>query len=454
MLFPKGFVWGAATSSYQVEGAVKADGRGESIFDAWCRHPGNVHLDQSGAVTADHYNRLDEDLKLMKSMGLQAYRFSIAWSRIQPDGTGRVNEAGIRWYERLVDGLLAAGITPWVTLFHWDLPQALQQRGGWLNREMKGWFADYAQIVVDRLGDRVRHWITLNEPQVFIKFGHGDATLAPGFKLGLDQQVVAGHNALLAHGVGCQVIRARTKTPVQVGWAIVGRTDFPASASAEDIAAARAGTLGVRSRDLWNNSWWTEPAFHGQYPEDGLKLFGPACEPPVQPGDMELIKQPVDFLGLNIYDGRMVKAGPAGEPVVVPFPDGHPQTAFRWFITPAALRWGPRFLFERYRSPIVITENGLSNVDWLMSDGKVNDPQRIDYTTRYLKQLRQAIADGSDVRGYFHWSLMDNFEWAAGYRERFGLIYVDYSTGERTLKDSAHWYRTVIESHGGVLGPE
>jgi beta-glucosidase len=457
MAFPSGFVWGAATSAYQVEGAATLEGRGPSIFEAWTAQSGNVYLNHTGARAADHYHRVDEDVALMKEIGLRAYRFSVSWSRVLPDGRagagGRgVNLAGLGWYDLLVDRLLEAGITPWVTLFHWDLPLALQHRGGWFNREIAAWMGDYASVVVDRLSDRVRHWITINEPQVFIKFGHGDGTLAPGLKVGLDQQVVAAHQALRAHGAACQAIRARAKTSPSVGWAPIGRTDFPATESSADIEAARRGTCGVLTPDLWNNTWFADPVFRGAYPEDGLRLFGPGAAPPIEPGDMELIRQPVDFYGLNIYDGRAVRAGADGGPEPVAFADGHAQTAFRWFVTPEALRWGPRLLYERYRVPVVITENGLSNVDWVMDDGRVHDPQRVDYTKRYLRELRRAIADGADVRGYFHWSLMDNFEWAAGYRERFGLIHVDYATGRRTVKESARWYRGVIESNGASLG--
>jgi len=456
MSFPSGFVWGAATSSYQIEGAAATDGRGPSIFEPWTAHPGNVYLNHTGAKAADHYHHVEEDVGLMGQIGLKAYRLSVSWSRVLPDGLvhgGRgVNAAGLGWYDRLIDELLKAKITPWVTLFHWDLPQALQERGGWMNRDIAGWMADYAAVVVDRLGDRVKHWITINEPQVFIKFGYGDAMLAPGLKLSLDQQVHAAHQCLRAHGAACQAIRAHANAPPSVGWAPIGRTDYPVSETPENIEAARAGVCGVLTPDLWNNTWFADPVCKGSYPEDGLRLFGAANAPKIEPGDMELIRQPIDFYGVNIYDGRAVKMGSGGKPEVVAFEDGHAQTAFRWFITPPALRWGPRLLYERYGVPIVVTENGLSNVDWVMDDGKVHDPQRVDYTKRYLRELKKAIADGTDVRGYFHWSLMDNFEWAAGYRERFGLIHVDYPTGKRTVKESAKWYRTVIESNGGNLG--
>ena len=451
MAFPKGFIWGAATSSYQIEGASSPEERGRNIYDEFCARPGAVFGGHSGAVAADHVRRYKEDVGIMRQIGLRAYRFSIAWSRVQPDGTGAINEKGLAFYDRLVDELLAAGIEPWVTLFHWDLPLALHQRGGWLNRDIAPWFAEYAAIVVDRLSDRVTKWMTINEPQVFIKFGYGDGKIAPGQTLTLGGQVDACHNALRAHGAGVQAIRAHAKKTPTVGWALVGRTDVPATADPRDVDAARAGTLGVLTPDLWNNTWYADPAFFGTYPADGLRVFGAEAQPPIRPGDMELIRQPLDFYGLNIYDARRVRAGNDGAPEVVPFPDGHAQTAIKWFIVPESLYWGPRFIHERYKVPVYITENGLSNVDWVQLDGRVHDPQRIDYTTRYLRELERAIDGDVDIRGYFHWSLLDNFEWAEGYKERFGLVHVDFPTGTRTPKDSAHWYRRVIESNGAAL---
>lgn len=457
MPFRSDFTWGAATSAYQIEGAVEQDGAGPSIFEPFCRRPGSpgrpppVFMNHSGATACDHYHRFREDVGLMGQIGLRAYRFSVGWPRVMPEGTGHVNEMGLAFYDRLVDSLLGAGIEPWVTCFHWDLPLALHNRGGWLNREIVEWFGEYVGVIVDRLSDRVHRWMTINEPQVYIKFGYGDGTLAPGFRLGLGEQVVACHHTLMAHGRAVQVIRARAKSKPTVGWAVVGRTDFPATDSPADVEAARHGTMNVVEPNLWNNTWYADPVVLGRYPEDGLRVFGPHAQPPVRPGDMDLIHQPIDFYGVNIYDGRCVRAGADGGTEAVAFGPGHAQTAFRWFVTPPCLRWGPRFLFERYKLPIYITENGCSNIDWVSMDGRVHDPQRIDYTRRYLLELARAVDDGADIRGYFHWSLLDNFEWAAGYRERFGLVFVDFQTQARTLKDSAHWYRSVIESNGGAL---
>ncbi len=368
-----------------------------------------------------------------------------------PGGRGKVNAKGLDFYSRLVDALLAAGITPYPTLFHWDFPSTLHQRGGWLNRASAEWFAEYTAIVVDSLSDRVRHWMTLNEPQVFIKYGHGDGINAPGFKLPLSEQILASHHAMLAHGLSVQAIRARTKQPAQVGWAPVCVVKYPATTSPNDVAAARTATLGSAQRDLWNNSWFNDPVLKGEYPAHLLALYC-ADVPAFDPADLKVIHQPLDFLGVNIYEGQPVRAtsNAAGwEPVEREV--GHPLTAFRWPVAPESLYWGPRFMHERYGLPVYITENGLSSMDWPSMDGKVHDPQRIDFTRRYLLALRRACMDGVDIRGYFHWSFMDNFEWAAGYRERFGLVYVDYPTQHRIPKDSALWYKQVISSNGAAL---
>jgi len=448
MPFRDDFVWGVAASAYQIEGAATTDGRGPSIWDTFCQQPGAVWNGQSGDTACDHYHRYRDDVGLIKQIGARAYRLSVSWPRVMPQGRGAVNQKGLDFYSRLVDALLAAEITPYATLFHWDSPQALYDAGGWLNRESAAWFADYTAVVVDRLSDRVSNWMTMNEPQVFIKYGHGDGINAPGLKLPLAQQLLAGHHALLAHGLAVQVLRARSKQPARVGFAPVCVVKYPSAP--RDIDAARAATVGVTQPDLWNNSWWNDPVLKGKYPADGLALYG-AAVPATQKGDLATIHQPLDFLGLNIYEGQPVHAGPGGVAVATPRPVGHPLTAFRWPVEPESLYWGPRFMHERYGLPIYITENGLSNIDWVSLDGKVHDPQRIDFTQRYLRALRRASEDGVDVRGYFHWSLMDNFEWAAGYKERFGLIHVDFETQKRTLKDSAHWYRGVIESNGGTV---
>jgi beta-glucosidase len=453
MTFREDFVWGAAAASYQVEGAAEADGKGPSVWDMLCRVPGAIFNGQTGAVACDHYHRYREDVALMRAIGLQAYRLSISWPRVLPEGTGAPNPAGLGFYDALVDALLAAGITPYVTLFHWDYPYALYCRGGWLSPHSPAWFADYTRLVVERLSDRVRHWMTLNEPQVFIGVGHHDGRHAPGMKWALPEVLQAGHHVLLAHGRAVQVIRAVAKQPPIIGFAPVGTVAMPASDSPADVDAARAATFSAGAYPVGGNTWWADPLFFKQYPADALAAVG-AAAPRVRSGDFDVIAQPIDFYGTNIYQGYYVRAGAEGQPERLPFPPGHAMTAFYWYVTPDSLYWGPRFLQERYGLPIIITENGLANADWVAADGCVHDPQRIDFTRAYLRALRRAAAGGVDVRGYFHWSILDNFEWAEGYRQRFGLIHVDYATQQRTLKDSAHWYRTVIASNGAALDSE
>ena len=448
--FRPDFVWGAVTAAYQIEGAAREDGKGLSVWDMMCRQPGKTWLGQTGDIACDHYHRADEDVALMRDLGLQAYRFSISWPRVLPEGTGAVNARGLDFYDRLVDRLLANHVQPWVTLFHWDFPLALFHRGGWMNPSSPQWFADYTRVVVDRLSDRVRHWMTLNEPQCFIWFGHSTGMHAPGLRYDFPEVVQAGHHALLAHGRSVQVIRAHAKKTPLVGWAPATITYFPATESEADIAAARQLTFAHHERSLWSNSWWADPIVTGRYPEDALRLFGEAA-PKATAEEMATIRQPIDFLGANIYTGSQVRAGPDGTPEILANPTGHPHTHFVWPVTPETIYWGTRFVFERYRLPIVITENGLSCHDWVSLDGRVHDPQRIDFLTRYLRQLRRAAAEGVDVRGYFHWSLMDNFEWAEGYKQRFGLVHVDYATQRRTPKDSAAWFRDVIRTNGANL---
>jgi beta-glucosidase len=448
--FPPGFVWGAAAASYQIEGAVHADGRGPSVWDMLCRRPGAIWNGQNGDVACDHYHRWPEDVGLMRELGLKGYRFSVAWPRILPTGTGRVNPKGIAFYDRLVDALLKAGIQPWVTLFHWDYPQDLYDRGGWLSPDSPKWFADYTKVVVRALSDRVRHWMTQNEPQCYIGLGHRDGIHAPGDKLGWREVLLAAHHSMLAHGLAVRTIRAHARRTPLVGAAPVGSHSIPASDRPADIAAARRATFAVASRTYWNTSWWTDPLVFGRYPEDGLKVFG-ADVPKHSRRDLEIMKAPLDFFGANIYQSDTVRAGKGGKAEPVTRPVGHALTAYKWPVTPDALYWGPKFFWERYRLPIVVTENGMSSADWVALDGQVHDPQRIDYLARYLGALKRAIRDGVPVLGYFQWSIMDNFEWAEGYKERFGLIHVDYPTGTRTPKDSWHWYRDVIASHGAAL---
>ncbi len=447
--FPRDFVWAAATASYQIEGAHDADGKGPSVWDMFCEKPDAIYKGDSGKVACNHYNRAAEDVAIMAELGLQAYRFSVSWPRVLPQGRGAVNERGLDFYERLVDLLLSRGIEPYLTLFHWDYPLALFQQGGWLDEDSPSWFAEYTEVLARRLGDRVRQWITLNEPHAYIEGGLRDGRHAPGLTLPLSQVARAGHNTLRAHGRAVQVLRSLVPE-ARIGWAPVLIMGAPATSSPEDVEAARAWTWQMRDTRLRTSSWWMEPVYRGQYPEDGLKLLGKDA-PVVRAGDMELISQKLDYFGCNLYDVVHVRRGKDGQPEEVPFPTSFPRTAFTWPVTPEGHYWGPKFASERYGLPVLITENGLSSRDWVATDGGVHDTERVDFLRRHLRELGRAISDGVPVLGYFHWSLLDNFEWNHGYRERFGLVHIDYPTGTRTVKESAREYARIIASGGAAL---
>lgn len=452
MGFHKDFLWGASASSYQIEGAAFDDGKGPSIWDDFCREEGKIFDGHTGDVACDHYHRFKQDVKLMAEMGLKAYRFSISWPRILPDGVGRVNEKGLQFYSDLVDELLKYGITPFATLFHWDYPSALHQRGGWLNPDSSLWFAEYTKVVVQRLGDRVKYFSTLNEPQMIIGNSFVKTNNAPGIKMS-DQAVVRMiHNLLLSHGRAVDVIR-QLYGDIKVGIAPCSGPLMPTGDSPEDLEAARQSYFkaGNTIDELaWGASWYSDPVVLGTYPQDGLALFGKYL-PQGWQDDMQQICRPLDFYGQNIYEGIPCKTGKDGKAELLPYPPGCPRTAIGWPVTPGALYWAAKLLTERYKLPFIITENGLSCHDAVSLDGKVHDPNRIDFIQRYLREYRRAAQEGIPIEGYFYWSLMDNFEWSSGYKERFGLIYVNYETQERLLKDSAHWYRDVIASNGECL---
>lgn len=452
MGFKEDFIWGAAAASYQIEGAWNKDGKGLSIWDHLTEKEGAIYQGHSGQVACDHYHLYRDDVKLMKEIGLQAYRFSISWPRVLPDGIERINDAGLDFYDRLVDELLDKGITPFATLYHWDLPYELYLKGGWLNRDISDWFAEYTKVVVDKISDRVENWFTLNEPQVFIGLGYRQGEHAPGLQVQDRDAVIAMHNVLMSHGKAVKAIREYSKQPAKVGMAPVASVHIPNDESPGSINAAKEKMFssGMDLFSAWVTSWWLDPIYFGTYPKDGLEVAEQYL-PSTWREDMKIISEPVDFLGNNHYNSIMVKAGKDGRPEIVPPEAGEALTGFNWRVMPEGLYWGPKFLYERYKSPIIITENGLSNKDWVSLDGKVHDPQRIDFTQRYLREYKKAAEEGVDLRGYFHWSILDNFEWAEGYKERFGLIHVDFQTQKRTIKDSAYWYKTVIESNGDNL---
>lgn len=452
MAFSEQFVWGAAAASFQIEGTAEDCPRGDSVWDAFCALPGKVYQGHDGKRACMHVTRWREDVALMQELGLKAYRLSLSWPRILPDGAGSLNEPGLAFYDKLIDCLLDAGIEPYVTLFHWDLPLKLHQRGGWMTPEIVNWFADYTRVVVDRYSDRVKNWITLNEPQCFILLGHQEGTHAPGLKLPQSDILQIGHNALKAHGRSVQVIREHAKQPASVGLAPVATVSIPETERLVDIEAAQSATVHGAADSLFNTTWWMDPVFRGRYPEAAVKKRLDSM-PVVTAEEMALISEPIDFCAFNLYQAGVVRAGADGGVEPVAYPEGHPVTAMEWPVTPAGLYWACRFFYERYEKPILITENGLSCHDWVSVDGKVHDPNRIDFLTRYLSYVSRACEEGIPVRGYFQWSVMDNFEWAEGYKDRFGLIYIDYATGQRIPKDSFYWYRDTIQSNGSDLPP-
>lgn len=449
MGFAKDFVWGAATSSYQIEGTGRDSGKGQNIWDVFTKEPGRVYEGHTGDIACDHYHRFREDVAYMKELGLKGYRFSIDWSRVLPEGTGKVNEKGIDFYNALIDELLEQGIEPYITLYHWELPYEIHKRGGWMNPEIVEWFGQYARLVAERFSDRVKYFFTLNEPQCFVGLGFLQGCHAPGVKAPLRDTFEMAHNALKAHGRAVQMLRAYGKQNVQIGYAPTSGMCYPEKETPKDIEAARKALFALPddlSNWTWNVSWWSDPVILGKYPEEGMKKYEKYL-PVITDEDMKLISQPIDFYGQNIYNGRCIRMGTDGRPEEVRRPAGFPKTATNWPVTPEALYWGPKFLYERYRKPIYITENGMACHDTVSQDGKVHDPNRIDFLARYLKNLKRA-AEEIDIRGYFQWSLMDNFEWDKGYAERFGIIYVDFETQERIWKDSAYWYRDLIRRNG------
>jgi beta-glucosidase len=433
LTFPSDFHWGVATSAYQIEGAAQEGGRGPSIWDTYSHTPGKVLNGDTGDVACDHYHRLEEDLDLIQSLGVDSYRFSIAWPRVQPLGHGAWNPEGLAFYDRLVDGLLKRGIAPHITLYHWDLPQGLQDRGGWESRDTAYRFADYAKVMAERLGDRAASICTHNEPWCTAVLGNELGRFAPGFQ---DQKVMlrVAHHLLLSHGLALQAMRS-TSTRAPLGIVLNQSPATPATASAADAALAdKEYAMFVR--------WYMDPLFKKQYPQ-GPDL--PVCDV-VQAGDLDTITQPMDFLGINYY--TRIWSSAAKPPV--PAPNALGVSDMGWENYPQGLTDLLVKIHTDYTlPPIFITENGFANADVLV-DGKVADTPRIDYMRTHLQAVRAAMAAGVKVKGFFYWSLMDNFEWDSGYAKRFGLFHVDYRTQVRTAKDSAHWYRALIAQHRTV----
>lgn len=441
--FPSDFIWGAATAAYQVEGAWQEDGKGESIWDCFSHTPGKVLNGDTGDIACDHYHRWREDIALMRELGLQAYRFSISWPRILPQGYGKVNLAGLDFYDRLVDGLLAAGIRPFVTLYHWDLPQALQDRGGWPARATAEAYVEYAEAVARRLGDRVRDWMTFNEPWVVAFMGYEQGVHAPGHT-DQGEAFATVHHLLLAHGWAVPVLR-RDSPGGRVGIVLNLIPQHPASPSEADEVAARLA-------DAKANRWFLDPLAGRDYPADLREALRLNLDF-VRDGDMAVIAAPIDFLGVNYYFRTIVRSNAIPEERNTPravFPNPNPTT-MGWEVYPEGLYEILIRLKEAYPFPAYfITENGAAYPDRVGPDGRVDDPQRIAYLRAHFEQAGRVIAAGVPLKGYFVWSLMDNFEWAWGYSQRFGLVYVDYETQDRIPKASAGWYRRVIEANAVV----
>jgi beta-glucosidase len=445
--FPPGFLWGASTSAYQIEGSPTADGAGPSIWHRFSHTPGRTANGETGDIACDHYHRYETDVELMQNLGLNAYRFSIAWGRIFPRGTGKVNPAGLDFYDRLIDRLLAANITPSITLYHWDLPAALDDRGGWLNPDIAQWFAEYATTVYRAFDDRVPMWATLNEPWVVADGGYLNGPLAPGHR-NLYEAPLATHNLLRAHGTAVQAYRAEGRH--QIGIVVNLEPKYPASDTPEDLAATRRA-------DAYMNRQYLDPVFLGSYPEEMTEIFGEAW-PEASAADLKLIRQKIDFLGINYYFRSVTRNDPAALPVrasAIRQPN-HPHTETGWEMFAPALTRVLAWVNERYGSlPIYITENGAALYDPPKPiDGKVEDPLRVHYYREHLRAAHAAISAGVDLRGYFAWSLMDNYEWSLGYSKRFGIVHVDFETQERTPKSSAHFYSEVIRTNGACLFDE
>ena len=442
--FPAKFIWGVATAAPQIEGAAFAEGKGASIWDTFSRLPGAVHHGDTLDVACDHYHRFDQDFALMRELGIRHYRLSLAWPRIVPDGDGAVNQAGLDFYHRVFDSLERHGITPWVTMFHWDLPQGLENHGGWRVRGVVDAFARYADIIVRAYGDRVKNWITLNEILCFTKLGYGTGQKAPGAH---ESDAVVNqtyHHALVCHGHGVRAVREHGGRGARVGLTDNPIVPVPLDLSPRHIAAARRAFVAENIRVL-------DPVFRGRYAASYLRAAG-AAAPKVQRGDFQLIARSTDFIGLNLYTGHFVRAGRGGRVERLPFSDQFPRADSGWlYLLPQSLYWGPRFFNEVYgRLPIYITEHGAGYDNEAVVHGEVRDLHRRECLRNYLRELRAAMADGAPVKGYFLWSFMDNFEWEDGYERGFGIVHNNFVTQQRTPKLSAHWYARVIRENAVI----
>lgn len=451
-MFQNDFVWGVASSAYQVEGTDENDGRGKCVWDMFTED-GRVYGNQNAYTSCDHMHRYREDIALMKNLGIKAYRFSLNWARILPEGIGSVNQKAIDMYRDMILTMKENGITPYITLFHWEFPQALYERGGWTNPDVVEWFGEYAKVVAENFGDLCEYFITINEPQCAVGLGHLSGVHAPGVMLPIKQTFLIAHHLLKAHGQATINLRKYAGREIKIGFAPTCGVAYPYTDSKEDIEAAKKAYFGFYNpmdNWTWNVSWFSDPVFLGHYPEEGLQKFAEYL-PEITKEDMELIYQPLDFMGQNIYNGYYVRAGQDGEPEFVDRAPGFPKTAADWPVTPEAFYYGIKFLTERYPLPLYITENGMSCHDIVSSDGRVHDPNRITFLDSYIGAMQRAYDEGANVAGYFLWTFLDNFEWAEGYKQRFGIIHVDFESQRRIVKDSAYWYQKIIETNGRAL---
>lgn len=450
-MFRDDFVWGVATSSYQIEGRDKEDGAGLNIWDDFCKK-GTIADGSNADVACDFIHRYKEDFAIMHMMGVKAYRFSMSWSRLIPDGIGQVNQKAVDLYRDMLICMKAYGIRPFITLFHWEYPLALEEKGGWVNPESPKWFERYAQVVGENFADLCDDFITFNEPQCTIGLGYLRGYHAPGKKLPVKDTLLAAHNLLKAHGLAVKALRSAAPN-AKVGYAPTCGVALPASNKPSDIEAAKKRYFGFdedKGNWAWDVTWFLDPVIFGKYPEEGIEIFKDDLFE-ITKEDMELINQPIDFIGQNIYNGYPVAGGENGEIIYTDRERGYNQTAMTWPVTPSALYWGPKFLYERYKKDILITENGMADCDIVAPDGGVHDGSRIAFLDQYISELQRASDEGVSVMGYFHWSYCDNFEWADGYTKRFGLVYVDYTTQKRTIKDSGFWFKEVMETNGRNL---
>lgn len=453
MSFHKDFLWGAATAAYQIEGAWNEDGKGMSIWDVFCMKDGTIKKGEDGRIACDHYHCYKEDVALMKELGFKAYRFSISWPRVMPSGTGKVNKKGIEFYNNLINELIKNDIEPVITMYHWDLPAELHYRGGWLNPQIGDYFAEYAKVIAENFTDRVKKIITINEPLCVIGLGYADGIHAPGLRLSSREYLKCAHNLLLAHGKAVKVLRKYGAEDIKIGIAPNMDNFYPFNENnTADVNATHEKMFEIEPKNprAWINhaNWWLDPVIKGQYPTEGKDEYDDFL-PVNYEDEIKDIKGTADFICFNLYFGAPVTTDENGTVVMAEL--NAAKTQVDWPVTPDAIKWTAKFLYERYNLPLYVSENGMACHDTVSLDGKVHDPNRIDYMNRYLLKIGEAIDEGVDMRGYFVWSFTDNFEWAEGYDPRFGIVYIDYKTQQRIVKDSALWYMDIIKSNGESL---